>query len=155
MLPAGYEEQSQPYYSAMLHNDGQYTVLDPHKVYEGTYEEIYEEHIASTPIPAGTPLGKGQVSTTSGGDEKANNLSANRIPLFMDPEQTLSLGVFTAFVAVPLNDQSVPGCGQIGVLPGVSMRPCRTLCSSRAAADALWTVSGSSRHGKVLPPPAR
>ena len=101
MLPAGYEEQSQPYYSAMLHNDGQYTVLDPHKVYEGTYEEIYEEHIASTPIPAGTPLGKGQVSTTSGGDEKANNLSANRIPLFMDPEQTLSLGVFTAFVAVP------------------------------------------------------
>ena len=107
----------------MLHNDGQYTVLDPHKVYEGTYEEIYEEHIASTPIPAGTPLGKGQVSTTSGGDEKANNLSANRIPLFMDPEQTLSLGVFTAFVAVPLNDQSVPGCGQIGVLPGVSMRP--------------------------------
>ena len=140
----------------MLHNDGQYTVLDPHKVYEGTYEEIYEEHIASTPIPAGTPLGKGQVSTTSGGDEKANNLSANRIPLFMDPEQTLSLGVFTAFVAVPLNDQSVPGSGQIGVLPGVSMRrPAPPPALPNPAADALWTVSGSSRHGKVLPPPAR
>jgi hypothetical protein len=42
----------------------------------------------------------------------------NRTPLFQDPEMTLGIGSFTAFVFVCLNDQTVEGCGQTAVVPG-------------------------------------
>ena len=39
------------------------------------------------------------------------------VPLFEDPDMTLGLGSFTAFVIVPLNEQTREGCGQTAVLP--------------------------------------
>ena len=39
-------------------------------------------------------------------------------PMFEDPEMTLALGSFTAFVFVCLNDQTREGCGQTALLPG-------------------------------------
>ncbi|MYD43870.1 MAG: hypothetical protein F4W90_08260 [Gammaproteobacteria bacterium] len=44
---------------------------------------------------------------------------ANLTPLFQDPECTLSLGSFTAFVGVALNDQTEFGRGNLCLLRGV------------------------------------
>ena len=40
------------------------------------------------------------------------------VPMFEDPAMTLSLGSFTAFAFVCLNDQTKPGCGQTSLLTG-------------------------------------
>ncbi len=40
------------------------------------------------------------------------------VPMFQDPEMTLGLGSFTAFVFVCLNDQTVEGRGQTSLLKG-------------------------------------
>ena len=42
----------------------------------------------------------------------------NMVPLFQDPEMTLALGSFTAFVFVCLNDQTEEGRGQTSLLKG-------------------------------------
>lgn len=42
-----------------------------------------------------------------------------RTPLWQDQGKRLALGSFTAFVGVALNDQTVPGCGQLCVVKGV------------------------------------
>jgi hypothetical protein len=42
----------------------------------------------------------------------------NFTPMFQDPDMTLGLGSFTAFLFVCLNDQTVEGRGQTAVLPG-------------------------------------
>jgi hypothetical protein len=44
---------------------------------------------------------------------------ANDGQLWQDPERTISLGSYTALVGVALNDQTVPGNGQLGVLRGM------------------------------------
>ena len=42
----------------------------------------------------------------------------NMVPLCEDPAMTLSLGSFTTFAFVCLNDQTKPGCGQTSLLTG-------------------------------------
>ena len=39
-------------------------------------------------------------------------------PFYMDPERTLTLGEFTAFVGIAFSDQTQIGCGQLGVRRG-------------------------------------
>lgn len=39
-------------------------------------------------------------------------------PFYMDPERTLTLGSFTAFVGIAFSDQTRMGCGQLGVRRG-------------------------------------
>ncbi len=39
--------------------------------------------------------------------------------LWIDPDRRLSIGSYTALVGVALNDQLLPGCGQLGVLRGM------------------------------------
>ena len=43
------------------------------------------------------------------GDESASVLGSNTVPLWEDPAKTLSIGSFTTFVFVAINDQTVPG----------------------------------------------
>lgn len=53
------------------------------------------------------------------GKGDATVLGANMTPLFEDPDCTLSLGSFTAFVGVALNDQSEFGRGNLCLLKGI------------------------------------
>ena len=41
--------------------------------------------------------------------------------LFTDPEQTLGLGSFSAFVICCLNNQLTEGCGQTTIIPGAHL----------------------------------
>ena len=56
----------------------------------------------------------------------------NMVPLFEDPDMTLGLGSFTAFVIIPLNDQTREGCGQTAVLPAHTT-PCNGSSAGNAA----------------------
>lgn len=56
--------------------------------------------------------------TSHFGDGSASVLGANLTPLFQDPERTLSIGSFTAFVGVALNDQTEFGRGNLCLLKG-------------------------------------
>ena len=100
----GYRDCDMPYYGAGIHMDGNITVAAPQEVQEGTPEEIYARHFASGP--------KGDLGRSP------EVMGHNMVPLFEDPDMTLGLGSFTAFVIVPLNDQTREGCGQTAVLPG-------------------------------------
>ncbi len=100
----GYPERDLPYYAAELHMDGLCTISPPQTVQEGSPEEIYHRYIASGP--------KGDLGRS------ADVMGHNSVPLFEDPELTLGMGSFTAFVFVCLNDQSREGCGQTAVLRG-------------------------------------
>ena len=100
----GYHERDQPYYAAESHMDGLCTIGVPQEVQEGTPEEIYNRYIASGP--------KGDLGRS------ADVMGHNMVPLFEDPEMTLGMGSFTAFVFVCLNDQTREGCGQTALLKG-------------------------------------
>ena len=100
----GYREKDQPYYAAELHMDGLCTIAIPQEVQQGTPEEIYRRYIASGP--------KGDLGRSP------EIMGHNMVPLFMDPEMTLAIGSFTAFVFVCLNDQTREGCGQTALLRG-------------------------------------
>ena len=52
------------------------------------------------------------------GSGDATNRGQNNTPLFQDPECSLSLGSFTAFVGVALNDQTEYGRGNLALLGG-------------------------------------
>lgn len=52
------------------------------------------------------------------GDANAAAIGANMTPFFQDPACTLSLGSYTAFVGVALNDQTEFGRGNLCVLKG-------------------------------------
>ena len=71
---------------------------------KGSPAEIYHHMIASGP--------KGDIGRS------ADVIGTNTDPLFQDPEMTLSVGSFTAFVIVALNDQTKPGVGQTAIIPG-------------------------------------
>ena len=58
-------------------------------------------------------------------------------PLFEDPDMTLGLGSFTAFVIVPLNEQTREGCGQTAVLPGAHHATEKFLRWQRSVNDCL------------------
>ncbi len=100
----GYRERDMPYYASALHVDGSLTIEVPQTLQEGTPEEIYSRYVASGP--------KGDLGRSP------DVIGHNMVPLFEDPEMTLGLGSFTAFVFVCLNDQTVEGRGQTALLPG-------------------------------------
>ena len=102
--PLGYRDRDIPYHAAGIHMDGNITMTAPQEVQEGTPEEIYARYFASGP--------KGDIGRS------AEVVGHNFGVLFQDPQLTLSLGSFTAFAIVALNDQRVEGCGQTAVLPG-------------------------------------
>ncbi|MEM7018531.1 MAG: hypothetical protein AAF512_14470, partial [Pseudomonadota bacterium] len=100
----GYRDKDVPYYGAGIHMDGNITFPAPQEVQAGTPDEIYDRLIASGP--------KGDIGRSA--EVTAQNFGV----LFQDPEMTLSLGTFTAFAFVALNDQAREGCGQTAVIPG-------------------------------------
>ncbi|MDP6916887.1 MAG: hypothetical protein QF895_02905, partial [SAR86 cluster bacterium] len=100
----GYKDKDMPYYGAQVHMDGSQTINVPQEVQEGTEEEIYYRYIASGP--------KGDLGRSP------DVMGHNMVPLFQDPEMTLALGSFTAFVFVCLNDQTEEGRGQTSLLKG-------------------------------------
>jgi hypothetical protein len=100
----GYRDKDMPYYGAELHMDGNITISAPQEVQGGSPEEIYDRYIKAGP--------KGDLGRS------AEVMGHNYTPLFQDPEMTLALGSFTAFVFVCLNDQTRAGCGQTSLLPG-------------------------------------
>jgi len=100
----GYRDRDMPYYGAELHMDGNITIASPQEPMTGTPDEIYQRHFASGP--------KGDLGRS------ADVMGHNFTPMFQDPDMTLALGSFTAFLFVCLNDQTRPGCGQTSLLKG-------------------------------------
>ena len=100
----GYRERDMPYYAAESHVDGSMTIRIPQEVQDGTPDEIYRRYIASGP--------KGDLGRSP------DVIGHNLVPMFEDPDMTLGLGSFTAFVFVCLNDQTVEGRGQTALLRG-------------------------------------
>ena len=103
-MPLGYRDRELPYYGAELHMDGAITIAPPQTPVEGTPDEIYARYFASGP--------RGDLGRS------AAVMGHNFTPMFQDPDMTLGLGSFTAFLFVCLNDQTVEGRGQTAVLPG-------------------------------------
>ena len=100
----GYIESDQPYFAAEPHVDGSMTIAVPQDVQEGQETQIYDRYIGSGP--------KGNLGRSP------EVIGHNMVPMFEDPEMTLGLGSFTAFVFVCLNDQTVEGRGQTALLKG-------------------------------------
>ena len=100
----GYRERDMPYFAAESHVDGSMTIAVPQEVQDGNNDEIYRRYIASGP---NGNLGR-----------SPDVIGHNMVPMFQDPEMTLGLGSFTAFVFVCLNDQTVEGRGQTALLRG-------------------------------------
>ncbi len=100
----GYRGKDLPYFESELHNEGLCYLPIPQEPVTGSPEEIYRMMIARGP--------KGDLGRC------ADVIGLNRSPLFQDPEMTLSLGSFTAFVIIPLNEQPEAGMGQTSVVPG-------------------------------------
>lgn len=100
----GYRERDMPYFGAEVHVDGSCTIGVPQEVQKGNQEEIYTRYIASGP--------KGDIGRSP------EVMGHNMVPLFQDPEMTLGLGSFTAFVFVSLSDQTIEGRGQTALLKG-------------------------------------
>lgn len=119
----GYVDGDVPYYGAGVHMDGNITIAAPQEVQEGTPEEIYLKHFASGP--------KGDLGRSP------EVMGHNMVPLFMDPEMTLGLGSFTAFVFICLSDQTKEGCGQTALLKGAHHAVERFFRYQRDANDHL------------------
>ncbi|MDA0790866.1 MAG: hypothetical protein O2780_15580 [Proteobacteria bacterium] len=100
----GYRDRDFPYYGAESHMDGLCTIGVPQELQQGTPEEIYYRYIASGP--------KGDLGRSP------DVMGHNFVPLFEDPEMTLGMGSFTAFVFACLSDQTEPGCGQTALIKG-------------------------------------
>eukprot|EP00747_Dinoflagellata_sp_TGD_P097179 gnl/TRDRNA2_/TRDRNA2_167054_c0_seq1.p1 gnl/TRDRNA2_/TRDRNA2_167054_c0~~gnl/TRDRNA2_/TRDRNA2_167054_c0_seq1.p1 ORF type:complete len:375 (-),score=59.09 gnl/TRDRNA2_/TRDRNA2_167054_c0_seq1:92-1216(-) len=129
----GYRDKDLPYFGAAMHIDGSCTIYsgipqDPKLVEGMSYEEKYRYYINAgfdsrkkerTKLNEGKAPhalhGKPQPGPGGSCDVLAEN---GGVPLFSDPECTLGLGSFTAFLFVALNDQTRPGCGQTALLPG-------------------------------------
>ncbi len=119
----GYLEKDQPYFGAQMHLDGLcgFPIVEEPQV--GSVDEIYQYRISSRH--------KGNLGRTA---EVTGN---NFVPLFMDPEMTLGIGSFTAFLFVCLNDQTREGCGQTAILPGAHHVAEQFFNQQRAAGDCL------------------
>lgn len=100
----GYQDKDLPYFGHGLHAEGLFSGRSPQEPMKGSPAEIYHHMIASGP--------KGDIGRS------ADVIGTNTDPLFQDPEMTLSVGSFTAFVIVALNDQTKPGVGQTAIIPG-------------------------------------
>ncbi len=119
----GYLEKDQPYFGAQMHLDGLCGFPIVEEPLQGTVDEIYQYRISSLPC--------GNLGRT------AELTGTNYDPLFMDPEMTLGIGSFTAFIFVCLNDQSREGCGQTAILPRGHHVAERFFNSQRAAGERL------------------
>ena len=96
---SGYKEKDQPYYGAWLHHDGLCGLTIPQEPVEGSREEVYDYLVNNGPK----------------GDEHGRSpetVGNQFVPLFMDPDMTLSVGSFTTFVIACLSDQTQEGSGQ-------------------------------------------
>ena len=100
----GYVERTMPYFGAESHVDGSCTIMVPQERQEQSEAVIYDKWVSSGP--------KGDLGRSP------DVIGHNSVPLFIDPEMTLGLGSFTAFVFVCLNDQTKEGCGQTALLRG-------------------------------------
>ena len=100
----GYRDRDIPYFGYGLHAEGLFSAMAPQQPLEGSPDEVYRKMIATGP--------KGDIGRS------ADVIGTNFVPLFQDPEMTLSVGSCTAFAIVPLNDQLVEGRGQTAVVPG-------------------------------------
>ncbi len=100
----GYRDRDMPYYGVESHMDGLCTIGVPQQVQEGSPDEIYRRYIASGP--------KGNLGRSP------DVMGHNMVPLFEDPEMTLGMGSFTAFVFACLSDQTREGSGQTSLLKG-------------------------------------
>ena len=100
----GYRDRDMPYFGAESHVDGSMTIAIPQEVQTGSPDEVYARYIASGP--------KGDLGRSP------DVMGHNMVPMFEDPDMTLGLGSFTAFVFVCLNDQMQAGGGQTALLPG-------------------------------------
>ncbi|MDA0788858.1 MAG: hypothetical protein O2780_05285 [Proteobacteria bacterium] len=100
----GYRDHDVPYYGYGLHAEGLFSLGAPQQELQGSVEEVYRQMIARGP--------KGDIGRS------ADVIGSNMVPLFQDREMTLSVGSCTAFAIVPLNDQTIEGCGQTAVVPG-------------------------------------
>ena len=93
----GYPRKDMPYYASETHIDGSITIGVPQEVWTGPPEERYQRYIKSGP--------KGDVPVR-------DIIGHNSGVMFTDPEQTLGLGSFSAFIICCLNNQLEEGCGQ-------------------------------------------
>lgn len=100
----GYRDKDMPYYGAETHIDGMITINAPQEVQHGTPDEIYRRYFAAGP--------KGDLGRSP------EVMGHNMVPMFEDQEMTLSLGSFTTFLFVCLNDQTREGSGQTALLRG-------------------------------------
>ena len=100
----GYRDEDTPYFGSFLHMDGLCSINVPQDTQTGSYKQIYDKYIRSGP--------KGDLG------HSAEVIGHNLVPLFQDPEKTLSLGSFTALIFVCLSPQTEEGWGQTAVLPG-------------------------------------
>eukprot|EP00411_Alexandrium_monilatum_P074711 CAMPEP_0175559442 /NCGR_PEP_ID=MMETSP0096-20121207/36404_1 /TAXON_ID=311494 /ORGANISM="Alexandrium monilatum, Strain CCMP3105" /LENGTH=440 /DNA_ID=CAMNT_0016862645 /DNA_START=1 /DNA_END=1324 /DNA_ORIENTATION=+ len=125
----GYRDKNVPYFGASMHIDGSCTIVsgipqDPKIVQDMTPEQKYRYFINAGKDPrTGKPLNEGKAPEAHHGrpqvGESCMVLGENAgVPLFNDRECTLSIGSFTAFLFVALNDQTRPGCGQTALLKG-------------------------------------
>ena len=126
----GYRRNDLPYYGSQTHMDGVATIYsripqDPKEVEGMTDDEKYNHYIQNdSPNVHRRFRNKGKVPDMAAKDGKPipgkSSLIVGEnggVPLFVDPDCTLGIGSFTAFVIVPLNNQMRPGCGQTAVLP--------------------------------------
>ena len=102
--PLGYREKDLPYFGHGLHAEGLFTGSVPQQREEGSDSEKYRRMISSGP--------RGDIGRS------ADVVGVNTDPLFQDPEMTNSVGSFTTFCIIPLNEQVEEGCGQTAVVPG-------------------------------------
>ena len=100
----GYRDKDMPYFGCQTHVDGSLTIRSPQEKQTGSHSEIYHRYIADGP--------RGDLGRSP--DVVGHNMT----PLFQDPEMSLGLGSFTAFVFVCLNDQTEEGRGQTALLTG-------------------------------------
>ncbi len=102
--PLGYRDRDLPYFGHGMHAEGLFTTTPPQETLTGSPAERYAKMIGSGP--------RGDIGRS------ADVIGTNTYPLFQDPDMTLAVGSFTAFVIVCLNDQMIEGCGQTAVVPG-------------------------------------
>ncbi|MBV7330631.1 hypothetical protein KFU94_20825 [Chloroflexi bacterium TSY] len=77
------------------------------------------------------------------GDRSLGVIGVNSSPFFQDPDRTLSIGSFTAFVGIVLNDQPEFGYGNFAVVRGAHHHTAAFFRQQRAAGRVI----GPEGHG--------
>ena len=127
----GYRDKDVPYYGANTHMDGACTIFsgipqNKDEVAGMSHDEKYRHYVnaGADPRTGGKePLNAGKTGMPCDGKPEPGRSCEvvgenGGVPLFNDPDCTLGIGSFTAFVFACLNDQMEEGCGQTAVLRG-------------------------------------